>query len=221
MSLIHPDNHVLIFAVLLISVGIGVLGDKYKWFGKVSGILVTIALAATATSTGLIPSASDSEISVPAYSFVFDYLVPISIPLLLFSVHLKKIIREPGKLLLVFLIGSGGVVLGAILADYFISFGEETYKIEAVFIGTYTGGSVNIMAVASTFDSLQSDLFLTVISVDYVFTNIYFMLLFLISALGAIAKGFLPYSEENFMDDGLETEGAAIHDLEIHCSVLL
>ncbi len=177
----------------MICVIIGILGDHHKWFGKISGVLITIALAACATSTGLIPSAADPAIEVPVYHFVFTYLVPISIPLLLFNAHLKKIIRESGRLLLIFLIGSLGVVLGAIFAFYLLSLGPETYKVAAIFIGTYTGGSVNFMAVASSFQFLDSELFPTMITVDNVFTNLYFMLLFLLPAMKFMVKRFAKY----------------------------
>ncbi len=190
MSAIHVEDHWPIFIVLLVCVVIGILGDHRGWFGKVSGILITIALAALATSTGLLPSASDPNLQVPAYQFVYNIFVPLSIPLLLFNAHLKKILRESGRLLLVFLFGSMGIVIGAILATWLINFGAETYKIAGVFVGTYTGGSVNFLAVASTLDFLHSELFPTVITIDNAFTNLYFILLFGIPSISFIAKHF-------------------------------
>ena len=190
MAFISPDQSVLIFAVLIFAVAVGILGDQNRWFGKVSGVLVTIAIAAAAASLDIIPSASDPNLTVPAYDLVFNYFIPLSIPLLLFDVHLKKILQKSGRLLAVFLIGSFGVSLGGIIAFFLISFGPETYKVAAAFIGTYTGGSVNFMAVSASFDFLDSSLFPTVITIDNVFTNLFFMLLFLLPALGWLAGIF-------------------------------
>ena len=220
-SLIQPENHLSIFFVLILAVVVGVLGDRKGWFGKVSGVLITIAIGAIATSVGLLPTASSPDIKVPAYQMVFDYIVPISIPLLLFNVNLKRIISESGRLLMVFFIGSIGVLLGAVVAYFLISFGSDTYKIAAVFIGTYTGGSVNFMAVAATFDFLESDLFATVITVDNVFTNLFFMLLFLLPAIKPLARWYIPiqkkepdrYQDENVMplsDQSLSLEQISV-----------
>ncbi|MDH3244601.1 MAG: DUF819 family protein [Saprospiraceae bacterium] len=193
--LIQPNQTLLLVTILVASAAIGILGDKYDWFGKVSGILITILITAILTTIDIIPSASDQSIEVAAYQFVYGSLVPISIPLLLFNAHLKKIIKESGRLLLLFLIGSFGVVAGAVLSFFLFPLGIEAYKIAAVFIGTYTGGSVNFMAVAATFDFVQSPLFTTVATVDNVFTNLFFLLLFLLPAFPVIRSKFITYDE--------------------------
>jgi len=193
---LQADQTVLVIAFLVAAATIGIVGDRYRWFGNLSGILITILVTAILSTIHVIPSASDPSLDVPAYHFVYEFLVPISIPLLLFNVHLKKIVRESGRLLLLFLIGSFGVVIGAVLSFFLFPLGVESFKVAAVFIGTYTGGSVNFMAVASTLDFIQSPLFTTVATVDNVFTNLFFLLLFLLPAVAKLRNQYVPYIED-------------------------
>lgn len=158
-------------------------GERKGWFGKLSGALIVIILMGLLVTAGLIPSASDPEVSVSVYGFVFSYVIPTAIPLLLFNANLKRIIRESGRLLGIYLIGAIGVAIGAVVAHTVIPLGEEGFKVAGVFTGTYTGGSVNFMAVAKSFDFLESPLFAATIAVDNVFTNLYITFLFFMPAV--------------------------------------
>ena len=181
--MIATDDAFALWTILVFASAFGMMGERKGWFLGLSGVIVTISITALLTTFGFIPSASDATISVPIYDFVFTFIIPISIPLLLFKVQLKRIIRDSGRLLGIFLIGALGIVLGAIIAAYLIDLGTETYKIAGVFVGTYTGGSVNFMAVAATFDFIESPLFPAVMAVDVGFTNVYLLLLFLLPSL--------------------------------------
>lgn len=189
-SLIHPDQSFQIWAVLVLATAFCVYGERKKWFGPISGVLMVILVMALIVSIGIVPSASDPKIEVPVYQFVFNYVVPLAIPLLLFNADIKRIIQESGRLLGLFLIGSFGVVLGALLASFIVPIGTETYKVTGTFIGTYTGGSVNFMAVASTLDFLQSPLFPATIAVDNVFTNLYIAFLFFMPTVAWLKRRF-------------------------------
>lgn len=194
-SLIKPGQDIWIWCALLAVSLFGMYGERVGWFRKISGALVTILAAAILATIGLIPGAADPELSVPVYNLVFSYFIPIAIPLLLFNVQLKKIVRDTGSLLMPFLIGALGVVVGAFVASLFIDFGEETGKVMGAFIGTYTGGSVNFMAVSMSLGFLESPLFVSTITVDNVFTNFYIVLLFLLPGIKKIADYFVPYQE--------------------------
>ena len=194
--MIAVDNHFGIWTVLLIASAFGMIGERLGWFGKLSGVLVTIIFTAILTTVGFIPSASDATLDIPVYDFVFSFIIPVSIPLLLFNVNISRILNESGRLLGIYLIGAAGVVVGAVIAAYLVPLGGETHKLAGVFIGTYTGGSVNFMAVAATLDFLESPLFPSTIAVDNVFTNIFIMGLFLLPAIQWLKKYYNPYEED-------------------------
>ena len=190
MTTLNPNDTFSILAILFLAVGLGIISENRKWFGNISGVLITIIFAALFTSLKILPNGSDPNISVPAYNFAFTYLIPFSIPLLLFNIQLKRVIRESGRLMLIFVIGALGVVAGTLLAGSVINLGEETYKLAAVFTATYIGGSVNFMAVGSTFDFLESPLFAASVVVDNVFTIVYIMLLFILPKLKFLKKHY-------------------------------
>lgn len=199
--MIQPDNEYALWAMLLFFALFGMAGERLGWFRKISGALMTILIASIFATLNIIPSATDPSISVPTYDFIFEHFIPLSIPLLLFKLNLRRIVKESGRLLIIYLISAAATVLGALLAFMFIELGPETYKIVSAFIGTYIGGSVNFMAVSGTFDFLESPLFPSVIAVDNIFTNIYIMLLFALPAYSFISKRFVAYEEEGEEDE--------------------
>ena len=199
-SLIAPDNHFLLWSVLLISVAFGLYGEKKKWFGSIAGIVVTIILMSVLAMFHIVPSASDKDLEVPVYDFVFKYLIPIAIPLLLFNANLVKIVKESGRLIIIYLLGALGIVIGAIISFYIVKIGEEGFKVAGVFIATLVGGSVNFVAAAETLDFSTSSLFATTIAVDNFFIHFYIVFLFMVPFIPLLNKYFPDYTE------GAETE---------------
>jgi len=193
--MIAPDNAFALFTILVAASAFGMIGERKNWFFGLSGVIITITITALLVTFDFIPSASDTNLSVPIYDFIFTYLIPISIPLLLFNVQIKRIIKDAGRLLGIFIIGALGIAIGAIIAAQVIDLGEEGYKIAGAFVGTYTGGSVNFMAVSTTFDFVESPLFPATIAVDVGFTNVYLLILFLLPSLHFVSRFFMPYQE--------------------------
>ena len=223
--MIAPDNAFTLFSILVLASAFGMIGERKGWFLGLSGVIVTITITALLVTFGLIPSASDTNISVPIYDFVFTYLIPISIPLLLFNVQIKRIVRDSGRLLGIFLVGALGIALGAIIAAQIIDLGEETYKIAGAFVGTYTGGSVNFIAVSTTFDFVDSPLFPATIAVDVGFTNIYLLLLFILPSFQFLFQLFsndqFDHSNIKVIQDAKknEKEGSLMEQLAICFSI--
>lgn len=198
-TLLAPDDTFGILSILLLSAAFGLVGERRGWFGKVSGVIVTIVCTAVLVTANFLPSASNPQVSVPVYDLVFTYVVPLAIPLLLFNVNIKRIIRESGRLLESFLVGTLGIAIGVIVAAWLIPLGEETYKLAAVYSATYIGGSVNFMAVADALDFVQSPLFPAAIAIDNVYTNFYLLLLFVLPAW-RILQPFFPAVEREEED---------------------
>ena len=101
-SFISPETHLVIFFVVAGAAALGIYSEHKKWFGKVSGILVTMISMSVLSMTGVVPVASKADINVEVYNMIFDYFIPVAIPLMLFSSNLIKIIKESGKLLISF-----------------------------------------------------------------------------------------------------------------------
>ncbi|XP_031395178.1 uncharacterized protein LOC116206442 [Punica granatum] len=157
--------------------GIGAFGlwsEKTKLGSMVSAALVSTLVGLAASNLGIIPC------EAPAYAVVLQFLLPLTIPLLLFRADLRSVIRLTGGLLLAFLLGSVATIVGTIVAFFIVpmrSLGQDNWKIAAALMGSYIGGSVNYVAISEALGVTPSVLAAGV-AADNVICAIYFMLLF-------------------------------------------
>lgn len=66
-----------------------------------SAALVSTLVGLAASNLGILPH------DAPAYSIVMEFILPLTIPLLLFGANLRQVVRSTGTLLVAFLLGSG------------------------------------------------------------------------------------------------------------------
>ena len=147
-----PDNHLGIFAALM---GISALAfwlERTRLGAVLTGTVIVILLSVLAANLGVIPHQAQT------YDFVFEYLVPILIPLFLLQGDIRRLFREAYRTLAAFMIASTGTVLGvlaavaildfsAVAVDAGIEAGQKDAAIAGLFAATYIGGSVNYAAL--------------------------------------------------------------------------
>ena len=189
-SFISPDNNLVLLFIVFGAAAFGIYSEHKKWFGKVSGILVTMISMSLLSMTGIIPVASDPDIKVDVYSMVFSYFIPVAIPLMLFSSNLIKIITESGRLLIAYIIGAIGIVLGCFLAFNLIDLGEGSGNTAGVIAATLIGGSVNFVATAEILNFSTNPLFTATVAIDNFAANIYVLLLFFVPTIGFLSRFF-------------------------------
>jgi uncharacterized membrane protein len=80
---------------------LGARSEKTKIGSMVSGALVSTLVGLAASNIGIIPY------EAPAYSIILEFLLPLTVPLLLFRADLRRVIQSTGTLLFAFLLGSG------------------------------------------------------------------------------------------------------------------
>lgn len=151
-TLIQPDDTWGLLGLMCISVALSIhLEQKYQWAAKVSGCIIALVLAMVMGNLGILPA------NCALYDdIVWGVIVPLGIPLLLLQCDLKKIWREAGKMLTIFLIGAAGTIAGALLAYFLLNraytaSGGQARDLAAVasmMTGSYIGGSVNLSAMA-------------------------------------------------------------------------
>jgi uncharacterized membrane protein len=85
--------------------------------------------------------------------FVWGIAVPLAIPMLLLKCNLKKMWKDTGRFLVIFLIGSVGTMVGAVLAFVLLrgTSLENLIASAATMTGSYIGGGVNFSALAATY----------------------------------------------------------------------
>ena len=105
-----PDDHLGIFAALM---GISALAfwlERTRLGALLTGTVIVILLSVLAANVGLIPHRAMT------YDFVFEYLVPILIPLFLLQGDIRRLYKEAYRTTAAFMIASAGTVLGVLAA---------------------------------------------------------------------------------------------------------
>lgn len=205
-SFISPDNNIVLLFIVFGAAAFGIYSEHKKWFGKVSGILVTMISMSVLSMSGIIPVASNPDIKVDVYSMVFSYFIPVAIPLMLFSSNLIKIITESGKLLTAFIIGAIGIVLGSFLAFSLIDLGEGSGNTAGVIAATLIGGSVNFVATAEILNFSTNPLFTATVAIDNFAANIYVLLLFIVPTIGFLSRFFKKQEKDSTEVNIIELE---------------
>lgn len=200
-SLISPESNMVLFFVVAGAAAFGIYSEHKKWFGKLSGILVTMISMSLLAMAGVVPVASNPNIKVDVYELVFSYFIPISIPMLLFSSNIVKIVKESGKLLVAYILGAIGIVLGCFLAFNIIDLGPDSGKTAGVIAATLVGGSVNFIAAAEALNFSTNPLFTATIAVDNFVSNLYTLFLFLTPSLLFLARFFVKPKAENRVEE--------------------
>lgn len=184
-SLISADNTWALWSLLIGDAALAIwLEQKYKWASKVTGCVLALLGMMLLSNLGVIPTQS------VIYDHVWDYVVPLAIPLLLFQCNVKKIGKESGKLLFIYLISSVGTLIGAIVGFYmFRNTIPDLYRISAMFTGTYVGGSVNFAAMADTFGA-SGTLSSQAVVADNLLMALYFFVLIAIPSTSFFRKHY-------------------------------
>ena len=148
-TLVAEDDTWALLALMGVTVALAVwLEQRYAWASKVSGALIALLVALAASNLAIIPNSC-----VLYDDIVWNFAVPMGIPLLLLQCNMKKIWRETGKMMVIFLIGSAGTVAGAFLAYGLLNrYIPGLSGVAAMMTGSYIGGGVNFAALALEFD---------------------------------------------------------------------
>lgn len=189
---ISPDNSWALWAIIIGWAAVSIwLEQKYNWASKVSGAIIALVGAMALSNIGLIP------VDAPTYDVIWGYAVPIAIPLLMFQCNIKKVWKESGRMLIIFLFGSVGTVAGAIIG-FFLLKDKIPYlaEIAGMMTGSYIGGGVNFVAVSNSF-KVPGEVVSATIVADNVLMALYFLSLITIPTLSFFRKNFRhPYVDK-------------------------
>ena len=195
--MISSENHLALFAVLLGASALGIWAEHRKWLGKVSGIVVTMLFMSVLSMSGFVPVASGTDVRVPVYDLVYDWFIPLAVPMLLLGSNLGRIIREGGKLLVAYVIGAAGVVLGCLLAYALIDLGADSGSAAGVIAATLIGGSMNFVATGEILNFSTHPLFTATIAVDNFAANLFVLLLIAVPSVPFLQRFFARTKPEN------------------------
>ncbi len=199
-TLISADNTWLLWAIISGWAAISIhLEQKYQWAAKVSGAIIALVGAMILSNLKVIP------IDSPVYDTVWGYVVPLAIPLLLFQCNIKKIWKDSGRILIIFLISSFGTMLGAGIG--YVSLNKyipELSSVAAMMSGSYIGGGVNFVAMADSFQ-IPGELVSAAVVADNMLMALYFFVLIAIPSMALFRKYYAhPHIKEV---ESVETDG--------------
>lgn len=156
--------------------------QKLSQFGLLSIIFVPAALAIAID----LPRAS------PVYSFAGEYLVPLSIPLLLFGADLSGVVRQSRTMLVAFVVAALVTLLFAVLGLSVLGLSEEARVWSAISTAGFIGGTANTVAVADSFHRLADPEMPVVLASVYAIALPFMALLLALPSLDPLWRWFSP-----------------------------
>lgn len=208
-SLVSPDDVWSLMAVMCVGVAAAIiLEQKYKWASKISGAIIALIIALVLSNLAILPVNSGFYDDI-----IWGFAVPLGIPLLLLQCNIKKIWKETGRMLVIFLIGSLGTVVGAFVAWGLLHNSiPELSGIAAMMTGSYIGGGVNFAAMAAQFE-VSGEMIGAATVADNLLMAVYFFVLIFFAGLRFFRKNYkhphIEAVEANIDPDASQTQAAA------------
>lgn len=204
-SLISAENTWALWAILIGIAALSIyLEQTYAWASKVTGAIIGLVIAMALSNIGIIP------VSSPTYDNVWGYVVPLAIPLLMFETNLRKIWKESGRILAMFMLSSIGTILGVFVSFFALkNFIPDLHKMAAMMTGSYIGGGVNFAAMADSFGAGEAWISALTVA-DNLLMALYFFVLLAIPSIGWFLRKFKhPHIDEVEMRSGDDTKTLA------------
>ncbi|MEA1996964.1 MAG: DUF819 family protein, partial [Gemmatimonadota bacterium] len=156
-----------------------------KFYRYVPSILLCYFIPAVLSSLGVI-SAAHSNL----YYVISRYLLPACLVLLTLSIDLGAVLRLGPKMLVMFLTGTVGIILGGPLSILIVSwFSPETvggggpeaiWRGLTTLAGSWIGGGANQVAMKEVFD-VGDNIFGALVAVDVIVANLWMAVLLLMA----------------------------------------
>lgn len=145
-TLISGEQTWLMWAVLIAMAAFAIWAEQRTKIGsKIAAGTIAIFGTMLLANIHLIPTSS------PVYSAIGSYVLPLSIPLLLFKCNMKRLLKDSGHILIVFLVAAVGTIIGSLTGGLCFKNSPDIVGLVAMSVGGGIGGSVNIMAMANLF----------------------------------------------------------------------
>ncbi len=114
-----------------------------RFFSKIGASLLAMVFGAILSNAGIVPATS------PVYDAISGPITSLAVAWLLLSVDLRTLKLAGPRTLAAFALACAGTIVGAFLGALAFSsqLGDNTWRMAGVFTGTYTGGSLNFVAV--------------------------------------------------------------------------
>ena len=192
VSLFTADDTWALWTILIVFAAFSLYAEQHwKWAEKLSGPMLGVLLAIIAVNLKIIPA------DAPVYDAVWTYCIPLGVSMLLFRARMRDIVKDTGKMFLCFNLTAVGTFLGGIIAFFaFRGIIPEADKLAGIQDGSFTGGSANLLAVASSTDISKSMLSADIIADNFIFIAVVFVLLWIPTSKFFMSRFPHPFQDE-------------------------
>lgn len=138
---------------------------RAKLFTYVPPLLFIYATPVFLNNFNVIPSDS------PVYSGLSAYLLPAFIVLMLIKVNIPAVGRVMGKGVLVMLMGTAGIMVGAVVAYYIVHpwLSDDAWKGYGALAGSWIGGTANLAATGEMLEASEAQIGLAIIADNVIY----------------------------------------------------
>lgn len=181
------------------------LERNVQFLSRVGASLLVILLGALLSNAGLVPARS------PVYGAITGPVTSLAIAWLLLSVHVGDLKLVGPRMVAAYGLAAAGTVLGAAVGTLLFApqFAENTWRLAGAFTGTYTGGSLNFVAVGRGLE-LPETLFAGATAADNLTTGLWLGACLLLPVwLRRFYPAPIPGGEDGDGVDGEEAESDA------------
>ena len=187
--------------VMFMTVSVGLWLQKFKVFKSLGPALTVIILGIILSNLKIVPVNHD------VYGILSGYCIPLSICICLLSLDLKemkKLTKEPMIALISAVLSV--CIMAFIFGLVFAGKIDEGWKVAGMFVGTYTGGSSNLTAIAVGLDAARETI-AAANAADYVIGIPTLVFMFAAPAILKNSKKFQKFWPYHHTDDELLGEG--------------
>lgn len=174
----------LILALIFLIVWFSYQCEKTRWGAKISAPLIILFLSFALGNLGVLPS------KTPVYDAINSVLVPLAIPLLLFSADIKRALTECRAMLGAFTLAVVATIIGAGVALSVLDLGVFEAEIVGVLSASYIGGSANFVATAQAVGFTDSSWYLSTLTADAIGAIFFLGALMLLPTINFISRRF-------------------------------
>jgi uncharacterized membrane protein len=142
---------VLIFLIVISPIVIIYLEGKYSILKKIGAVLICYGIGLIVGNIGVLP-----EGSAKIQETMSNMTIPLALPLILFSMDVKKWLKMAKSAFLSLIIGVFSVIM-MIFVGYWIFKGsiENIWQVAGMLTGIYTGGTPNMAAIKTALNVSQ------------------------------------------------------------------
>jgi uncharacterized membrane protein len=148
---------------------------------------------------------------------IMNYSILLALPLMLFSLHLKKWLKNARNTLLSLMLAMVSLLVAIFIGYYLFAHNiTESAKVTGMLIGVYTGGTPNLAAIGRALN-VSPDIFILTHTYDLIIGSV--ALLFLMTIAQRLFNIFLPRSgvirkAENVMQVEIEEDDAHLENYD-------